>query len=162
MIAAGGPAQPATEGDVLDLAGEDAAFEVVHVGAPMTLVHAWGRWGEETGASGVFTLTNSRTPRNTGAPADYPRSTDFDRHYHDCDEYWILFAGRGLAVSEGIFYQVVAGDCIATGRGYHHDFPIVLETVRGVYLETTLEGRKRLGHLWEHTHGPAEPQPERR
>ncbi len=35
------------------------------------------------------------------------------------------------------------------------------EPIAGVYFETTLEGHKRLGHLWEHTHGPAEPQPER-
>lgn len=32
--------------------------------------------------------------------------------------------------------------------------PQVFETIKGVYFETTLQGQKRLGHLWEHTHGP--------
>ena len=121
------------------------------------LIRVCGRWGTETGGSGVFTLDNSEPPRNIGDPADYPRTTDFDNHYHDCDEFWILFEGSGLVVSEGVAYEVEAGDCVATRRGHHHDFPRVYETVRGVYVETTLEGEKRVGHLWNHTHGPARP-----
>jgi mannose-6-phosphate isomerase-like protein (cupin superfamily) len=49
------------------------------------------------------------------------------------------------------------GDCLAIGMGHHHDFPLVTLPVRAVYFETTLEGEKRRGHLWEHTHGPAVP-----
>ena len=45
--------------------------------------------------------------------------------------------------------------------GHHHDFPEVFEPVRAVYFETTLEGQKRRGHLWEHTHGPSAPAPGR-
>lgn len=30
------------------------------------------------------------------------------------------------------------------------------------YFETTMMGEKRRGHLWEHTHGKAQPQAERR
>lgn len=152
----------ASAGDVLDLPDGTGGFQVAALDDAATLVYAWGRWSESTGASGVFTLDNSPTPRNTGDPAPYPRQTDFDRHYHDCDEYWILYGGRGLVVSEGCSYTVGAGDCVATGRGHHHDFPMVIETVRAVYLETTLEGLKRPGHLWEHTHGPASPLAERR
>jgi len=149
----------ASAGDVLDLRpGTTARADA----APAVLVHAWGRWGDETGGAGVFTLANSPAPRNAGDPADYPRCTDFDRHYHDCDEYWIIIVGGGVAVSEGETYEVGPGDCVATGRGHHHDLPVVHAPILGVYLETTLEGAHRRGHLWEHTHGPAQPCPERR
>ena len=63
---------------------------------------------------------------STGATPSATRSGPrFDCHFHDCDEYWILFAGRGIAVSEGKRYEVASGDCVATGMGHHHDFPIV-------------------------------------
>ncbi|MGH2616746.1 MAG: cupin domain-containing protein, partial [Thermomicrobiales bacterium] len=90
-------------------------------------------------------------------PVSYPKTTSFDSHYHDCDEYWIVWAGRGVAVSEGQEYEVGPGDCVATGMGHHHDFPRVQEPVQAVYFETTLQGAKRRGHLWEHTHGLAQP-----
>ena len=98
-------------------------------------------------------------PHDRGDPVSYPKATAFDAHYHDCDEYWIIFEGEGVAVSEGIAYDVAPGDCIATGMGHHHDFPQASETVRAVFFETTLKGDKRRGHLWNHTHGPAQPQP---
>ena len=96
-----------------------------------------------------------------GDPVPYPKTTNFDCHYHDCDEYWILFEGSGTAVSEGNSYVVGAGDCVATGMGHHHDFPDVAERVQAVYFETTLAGQQRVGHLWDHTHGRAQPKPER-
>jgi mannose-6-phosphate isomerase-like protein (cupin superfamily) len=114
-----------------------------------------GRWGEDCGGSGVFAVTEVDNPRDVGDPVDYPKRTAFDRHYHDCDEYWIIVAGRGTAVTEGVQYQIAAGDCVATRMGVHHDLPLAPEPIRGVYVETTLGGRRRLGHLWEHTHGPA-------
>jgi mannose-6-phosphate isomerase-like protein (cupin superfamily) len=92
---------------------------------------------------------------------DYAKETRFDSHYHDCDEYWIVFEGRGVAVSEGRSYEVGPGDCIATGMGHHHDFPQAFEPVRAVYFETTMEGQKRRGHLWDHTHGLAKPKADR-
>ncbi len=66
-----------------------------------------------------------------------------------------------MAVSERKHYEVGPGDCLAIGMGHHHDLPIVTEPVRAVFFETTLEGQKRRGHLWEHTHGPAEPRADR-
>jgi mannose-6-phosphate isomerase-like protein (cupin superfamily) len=117
--------------------------------------------GDETGRSGIFTVAKANARQDRGDPADYPKQTSFDNHYHDCDEYWILFEGRGVAVSEGKSFDVGPGDCIATGMGHHRDFPQVFEPVRSVYFETTMEEQKRGGHLWNHTHGPAEPKPER-
>ena len=145
----------------LDLPTPDGAFEVVAVAEPTTLIRMAGTWGEDLGGAGVFGVRPSEDPRDRGDPVPYLKQTDFDAHYHDCDEYWIVFEGHGTAVSEGQHYPVGPGDCVATGMGHHHDFPAVSEPVRAVFFETTLEGQKRRGHLWEHTHGPAEPRRER-
>lgn len=79
------------------------------------------------------------------------------------DSNELLWRGRKekIFVSEGRHYPVGPGDCVATGMGHHHDFVRVEEPIRGVYFKTTLEEKKRLGHLWNHTHGPAEPRWER-
>lgn len=160
-IAFDGEVAEAEEGSNLDLRSPDAQFEVQEVTEDCTLIRMCGRWGEETAGSGLFTVEKSEAPEDTGDPVDYPKETNFDAHFHDCDEYWILFEGGGVAVSEGKLYEVGPGDCVATGMGHHHDFPVVYEPVRAVFFETTIAGQKRGGHLWEHTHGPAEPQEDR-
>ena len=160
-VTCAGKTVDAQEGANLDLVTPGGHFDVAQVGEPCTLIRMCGDWGEETGGSGVFTVAKADSPKQTGTPADYPRNTGFDNHYHDCDEYWIIFEGSGVAVSEGKHYEVGPGDCVATGTGHHHDFPIVHKPVRAVYFETTLTGQKRRGHLWDHTHGPAKPRPDR-
>ena len=149
------------EGQHIDLPSPVGYLHITTADQPTILVRIAGRWGEETGGCGVFTLEPGTVSRNTGDPVDYPRTIDFDVHYHDCDEYWIIFAGQGTVMTEGRHYTVGPGACVATGMGHHHDFVRVEEPVRGVYFETTLEGKKRLGHLWDHTHGPAQPRWER-
>jgi mannose-6-phosphate isomerase-like protein (cupin superfamily) len=160
-IAYAGQTVLAEEGANLDLLTSDGQFEVVETLDDTILIHMSGHWGEELGGSGLFTMRTSEAPQDRGDPVDYPKSTNFDRHFHDCDEYWIFFQGRAIAVSEGKQYEVGPGDCIATGMGHHHDMPQVFEPIRAVYFETTLEGQKRRGHLWEHTHGPAQPKKDR-
>lgn len=125
------------------------------------LVHMAGHWGEETGGAGIFAVSRVDDQNDAGDPVTYPKETNFDSHYHDCDEYWIMLEGSGVAASEGKLYEVVPGNCVATGMGHHHDFPQVFQPVRAVFFETTLQGQKRRGHLWNHTHGIALPQPER-
>ena len=151
----------ADEGANLNLDRASGRFEVLEVYSDATLIRMYGRWGEETGGSGIFTVSDYHIRSVRGDPVDYPKETTFDNHYHDCDEYWILFQGRGIAASEGKLYEVGPGDCVATGAGYHHDFPRVFDPVKGVFFETTMEGQKRRGHLWEHTHGPAQPRTDR-
>lgn len=129
--------------------------------SPLQAVWLWGDWQDPTGGCGVFSAQEVAEPNNHGDRVEYEHRTSFDSHYHDCDEYWILVAGRGVAVSEGRHYEVGPGDCVATGMGHHHDIPRVSQPIRAVYFETTLEGRKRRGHLWNHTHGPAEPKMQR-
>ena len=156
-IAFDGRTVDATARTNLDLASGSAQFEVLEVAEETTLIHMYGRWGDETGGSGVFGVVRPEEFKPRGDDVDYPKETNFDNHYHDCDEYWIIFQGRGVAVSEGRSFEVAPGDCVATGRGHHHDFPIVHEPVKSVYFETTMEGRKRRGHLWNKEHGPAAP-----
>jgi mannose-6-phosphate isomerase-like protein (cupin superfamily) len=160
-VKVGGEIVLAEEKANLDLSTPDGRFEVSEVISDCTLIRMCGHWGNEIGGSGIFTVSKSDAPQDKGDPVDYFKETNLDRHYHDCDEYWIVFEGSGVAVSEGQFYEVGPGDCVATGMGHHHDFPRVHAPVKAVYFETTLEGQKRRGHLWEHTHGKAQPKRER-
>ena len=161
LIAFDGQTVSGEERANLDLVTADGEFEVVKAQSDATLIRMCGRWGDETGGSGVFRAAKSDVPGNPGDPVDYPRATGFDNHYHDCDEYWIVFEGSGVAVSEGKAYEVGPGDCVATGMGHHHDFSQVFEAVKAVFFETTIEGQKRRGHLWNHRNGPAEPKDDR-
>ena len=160
-LSVGGQSMDVASGAQLDLRAAADELVVVEVLTDTTLVRMCGHWGEERGGSGLFTVARSEDPHDVGDPVPYPKTTNFDCHYHDCDEYWILFEGSGTAVSEGKAYLVGAGDCVATGMGHHHDFPDVAERVQAVYFETTLAGQKRVGHLWDHTHGRAQPKAER-
>lgn len=112
-----------------------------------------GNWNDEIGDSAVFKMSRNSIPQNIGDPVDYMRTNDFDNHYHDSYEFWIILKGSGLAVSEDIKYKFSDGDIIATRMGDHHDLPEVYEDIHGIYFETSLRGQKRLGHLWNHTHG---------
>lgn len=145
----------------LDLSTPDGQFAVIEALTEATVVRMAGRWGDVTGGSGVFNVLPVAQAQARGDPAGYEKETAFDNHYHDCDEYWIIVEGSGVAVSEGKTYNVGPGDCVATGMGQHHDFPRVGEPVLGVYFETTLEGEQRRGHLWNHRDGQARPRPER-
>lgn len=111
-----------------------------------------GIWQEETGSFGLFKITNSDNPKNIGDPVKYKRKTDFDNHYHDCDEYWFIYGGKALCYSENKQYNVGLGDCLLTKAGEHHDIVDIKEELTGFYFETTLIGKKRKGHLWNHTH----------
>jgi mannose-6-phosphate isomerase-like protein (cupin superfamily) len=160
-IAYAGQTLLAEEKANLNLHTADGHFEVLETLEDAILIHLGGHWGEELVGSGLFAGRTSDAPQDRGDPVDYPKSTNFDRHFHDCDEYWIFFQGWAIAVSEGKHYKVGPGDCIATGMGHHHDLPQVFEPIKAAYFETTLEGQQRRGHLWEHTHGPAQPKIDR-
>ena len=164
-VAVGGREQAAEKGANIDLPeGEgEAGFSILEVSEDATLIRMAGDWGDVVGGSGLFSVDEAAESdrADRGDPVAYEKRTGFDCHFHDCDEYWILFAGSGVAVSEGKRYEVSAGDCVATGMGQHHDFPLVHEPVRAVYFETTMEGEKRRGHLWDHIHGKAQPRAER-
>lgn len=152
----------AERGDQLDVTAEGIHIEVEAKEPDAVLIWLAGSWGEETGGSGFFTTEAAEQPANDGDPADYPRNTRFDRHYHDCDEYYVIYEGNGTVAIGDRLLPFKAGDCVAIGMGWHHDMPQVKETVKAIYMETTLSGQKRTGHLWNHTHGPAVPAPDRK
>ncbi|KWV53019.1 hypothetical protein AS026_03855 [Rhizobium altiplani] len=154
-------AQVYSEGQFADMDAANGPFTADSGDGTAQILVFYGRWGNELGGCGVFKLAPDTPIQVKGDPVSYPKSTNFDSHYHDCDEYWVIIEGAGTVVVGAHSFKVEVGDCVAIGMGYHHDLPEVRADVKGAYFETTLEGRKRFGHLWEHTHGPADIRPER-
>jgi mannose-6-phosphate isomerase-like protein (cupin superfamily) len=89
-------------------------------------------WCRVTSA-GVF-----RVPREHGR---------FDNHYHDCDEYWLIFKGRGKVMSEGKEYLVKPGDIVCTRAGDDHDVVEVYEDLEAFWFEDATPAGGRTGHL---------------
>lgn len=71
----------------------------------------------------------------------------FDRHFHDCDEYWLVYSGRARIMTEGVEYDVGAGDVVCTHAGDEHDVVAVYEDFEAYFLEDVLVGDQRKGHL---------------
>ena len=76
-----------------------------------------------------------------------PRDGRFDRHYHDFNEYWLVYKGRAKVLSEGQEYAVGPGDIVCTRAGDEHDVLEVYEDLEAFWFEEALEGEGRLGHL---------------
>jgi mannose-6-phosphate isomerase-like protein (cupin superfamily) len=156
----GAASQVLSERQFLDLPEGAGEYSVTPVRAGAQMVLLMGNWGNELGGCGIFMARNEETPQDRGDPVAYEKHTSIDSHYHDCDEYWIGLEGWGEAVVGGRRIRFGAGECVPIRTGHHHDLPNAPEGVRALFFETTLTGKKRVGHLWEHTHGPALPQPE--
>jgi mannose-6-phosphate isomerase-like protein (cupin superfamily) len=77
-------------------------------------------------------------------PADGGR---FDRHYHDCDEYWLVFAGAAKIMTENVEYVVGPGDIVCTKAGDEHDVIQVYEDLKAFFFEDPLPPGGRAGHL---------------
>lgn len=156
QVRQGGRSQVLSLGQFVDLSA-DGAVTVRGASALAQAVVLSGTWGEELGGCGVFRAENVAAPVDKGDPVTYPKHTNVDSHYHDCDEYWLLLEGRAVAVVDGQHVPMTPGDCLLICMGLHHDMPEAPNAVKAVYFESTLRGRKRTGHLWTHTHGPARP-----
>lgn len=160
-LTSGQEAQVLCEGQFWDLDEIEGPFTADAGDRTAQVLLLSGRWGTELGGCGVFRLTPSTLMGSKGDPVSYPKSTNFDSHYHDCDEYWVIIEGAGTVVIGSRSFEVEAGDCVAIGMGHHHDLPQVRADIKAAYFETTLQGKKRFGHLWEHKHGPADVRAER-
>jgi hypothetical protein len=71
----------------------------------------------------------------------------FDRHYHDCDEYWLVFAGKAKVLSEGREYYVKPGDIVCTEAHVEHDVLEVYEALEAFWFEDATPDGGRIGHL---------------
>jgi mannose-6-phosphate isomerase-like protein (cupin superfamily) len=120
-----------------------------------------GTWPEGVGACGVYEIFPDAANPNKGDPFDYPKSTNFDSHYHDFDEYWMILAGRCEVVIGPTHFDAGPGDCVVLGLGHHHDITKIDGSILFGFFQTLPEGAGRSGHLWEHTHGKAHPDPAR-
>jgi mannose-6-phosphate isomerase-like protein (cupin superfamily) len=83
---------------------------------------------------------------------------EVELHYHDADEIWFIVEGRARLISEGQEYDVGPGDMLCTGMGDEHGTIEVYEDILGFFLETSLEGQKRKGHLHRDEHGVPVPK----
>jgi mannose-6-phosphate isomerase-like protein (cupin superfamily) len=71
----------------------------------------------------------------------------FDRHYHDCDEYWLVFAGTARVLVGELTYLVGAGDIVCTQTGTEHDVVAVGQTLEAFWFEAKTPPGGRVGHL---------------
>lgn len=150
------------EGSKLDLNGTSVAnYKIQAQGRNALLCRIAGHWRSIT-SSGIFSAQTAELCKND-TPYSYKKTTAFDNHYHDCDEYWIIFQGEATVASENRLYDVKPGDCVVTGMGWHHDVVCVYgdKPLKAIWFEGGLEGQKRKGHLWETRHGKALPMKDR-
>jgi len=71
----------------------------------------------------------------------------FDCHFHDCDEYWLIFKGKAKITSENQTYYVKSGDIVCTAAGEEHDVIEIYEDLEAFYFEDATPERGRIGHL---------------
>lgn len=79
-----------------------------------------------------------------GVPAAGGR---FDRHHHDCDEYWLIITGRATVTSGPHTYLVGPGDLLCTPAGEEHDIVEIYGELTGFFFEGPLSPGGRPGHL---------------
>lgn len=71
----------------------------------------------------------------------------FDRHFHDCDEYWLVFSGRARVLVGSKTYEVAPGDIVCTPTGTEHDVIGVYELLEAFWFEARTPPGGRIGHL---------------
>jgi mannose-6-phosphate isomerase-like protein (cupin superfamily) len=79
---------------------------------------------------------------NTLVPGDVVKL-----HFHDCNEYWIIIQGRGIATSENIEYELGPGDMLMTKAGDEHSL-VVTEKMVAVYFYGIMPPGGRFGYLY--------------
>ncbi|HEY2655656.1 MAG TPA: hypothetical protein VGI55_07690 [Solirubrobacteraceae bacterium] len=84
-----------------------------------------------------------------GNPCDY--------HYHDGDEYWVVFRGHFNIDYHGLKASVQPGQLLAFGKGYEHGLLDPEEVMQAIVLAMPLEDRKRDGHLNRERNGDPIP-----
>lgn len=70
-----------------------------------------------------------------------------DRHYHDCDEYWLVVGGRARVLVGDRTYDVSKGDIVCIETGVEHDVVGVFEPFEAFWFEGATPPGGRIGHL---------------
>jgi mannose-6-phosphate isomerase-like protein (cupin superfamily) len=71
----------------------------------------------------------------------------FDCHYHECNEYWLIFKGKAKIMTEGESFYVKPGDIVCTRAGDEHDVTEIYEDLEAFYFEEATPEGGRTGHL---------------
>lgn len=108
---------------------------------PCEVMHIRGDW---SGVTGV-------------AAFQFRPDKPLEEHYHDYNEYWLIYRGHFEALLDGEAIPMRPGDMLATGIGHEHGMRPLTETVEGVGFETALRPGGRAGHLHRDTDGPPQP-----
>ena len=74
-------------------------------------------------------------------------NANFDCHFHDCHEYWLVFRGRAKIATEGLDYYMKPGDIVCTKAGEEHDMLEVYDDFEAFYFEDGTAPGGRTGHL---------------
>ena len=85
---------------------------------------------------------------NTLQPGD-----TVELHFHDCNEFWIIIEGRGVATSEGVTYELGPGDMLLTKQGDEHSLEVT-EKMVSIYFYGVMPLGGRMGHLHRETDVP--------
>jgi uncharacterized protein YjlB len=94
--------------------------------------------GNRPAWSGVTSAGIFRVPREGGR---------FDCHYHDCNEYWLIFEGKAKVRTEGKEFYVKKGDIVCTLAGDEHDVLEIYEDLEAFWFEDATPEGGCVGHL---------------
>lgn len=167
VVASGMPVM--TCGDYQAKSGEGGYLHLPKVRAEKTDIWAWhydtlivrmvGHW-KEMATAGVHIIETVDNPQKNDRPYDDRKTSNFDRHYHDYQEYWVVFDGKAQMVIGEKLFDTGPGDCVIAAKGWHQDCVFVEGggKLGLVWLGATPRGNRRIGHLYENKHGKAETE----
>lgn len=70
----------------------------------------------------------------------------FDRHSHECNEYWLIFNGKAKIMVGGRDYYVKSGDIVCTKAGDEHDVLEIYESIEAFWFEEAIPPGGKTGH----------------
>jgi mannose-6-phosphate isomerase-like protein (cupin superfamily) len=91
----------------------------------------------------------------------------FDRHFHDCPEYWAITEGRARVAVGGDLFDVAPGDLVCTPAGVEHDIVLAYtDEVVLLFIEEPVPPGGTAGHrqrdpasAWHHVPRAGTGQP---
>ncbi len=103
----------------------------------------------------VNTLKTPMTAKNRPAWSDVTSAAvlqgvntgHFDRHYHDCNEYWLICRGKAKVWIDGKSLYIRDGDVLCIQKGLEHDVLELYEPLIGFHFEDATPPGGRTGHL---------------